>query len=248
MCPPIIGFNSNHYLHNTCVSAFDSLSLTAIRELSIRSFRTGQGSRPDVLLVEKDGEKAVLKDHNACDPVFGFVLGRLLVWRETKALKTLRGTNGIPDLIKRADRRALLMTYAPALPVKQRRDEVDWETYFPRLSNLVERMHAQGVAHCDLRSPNNVLVDESDNPYLVDFVACVFRGAEWNPLSRWLFKRFCQVDRSAIAKLKKRYAPELLNDVEKELLQSESLLERSARNFGVGVRHISRLLFTSKSS
>ncbi len=230
------------------MSAFDSLSLTAIRELSTRSFRVGQGSRPDVLLVEKDGEQAVLKDHNGCDPLFGFILGPLLVWRETGALRELQELLGVPTLIKRVDRRALLMAYVPALPVKQRRDEVDWNIYFPRLSGLVEKMHAQGVAHCDLRSPNNVLVDEHNNPYLVDFVACVFRGRNWHPISRWLFKRFRRVDRSAIAKLKMRYAPELLNDTEKELLQSNSALERAARGFGVTVRNISRLLFTRRSS
>jgi len=246
--PPSVGLTSNHYFHTTCVSAFNSLSLTAIRELSTRSFRTGQGSRPDVLLVEKDSEQAVLKDHNACDPVFGFMLGSLLVWRETKALEALQGTSGIPDFIKRVDRRALLMTYAPALPVKQCRDEVDWNDYFPRLSGLVEAMHVKGVAHCDLRSPNNVLVDENNNPHLVDFVACVFRGTRWNPISRWLFRQFCRVDVSAIAKLKQRYAPELITSGEVVLLERNSLLDRTARGFGVAVRNISRLLFTRRSS
>ena len=248
MHSPIVGSAANHYIYNICVSAFESLSLTAIRELSTRSFRTGQGSRPDVLLVEKEGEQVVLKDHNACDPVFGFVLGPLLVWREQKALQTLQGINGIPDLIKRVDRRALSMTYAPAVPVKQRRDDVNWSDYFPRLSGLVEKMHTTGVAHCDLRSPNNVLVDENNNPYLVDFVACVFRGAEWNPFSHWLFKRFCQVDQSAIAKLKLRYAPELLDDSEKEILQRNSVLDCLARGFSVTVRNVSRLLLTRRSS
>ncbi len=228
------------------MSAFDSLSLQDVRRLAIRPFRTGEGSRPDVLLIEQNSERAVLKDHNACDPLFGFVLGPLLVRREGRALEKLRGIEGIPDLIKRVDRRALLMTYAPALPVKQCHESVDWPVYFSRLSELVQKLHTRGVAHCDLRSPNNMLVDENNNPFVVDFVACVFRGASWNPLSGWLFNQFCRVDDSAIAKMKRRYAPELLNPEESILLERNSLLDRWARGFGVTVRNISRLLFTRR--
>jgi hypothetical protein len=230
------------------LSAFDSLSLQAVRKLATRSFRTGQGSRPDVLLIEHDGERAVLKDHNACDPLFGFVLGPLLVRREAHALEKLRGIEGVPGLIQRIDRRALLMAHVSALPVKQCCESVNWPVYFSRLYKLVQKLHERGVAHCDLRSPNNMLVDKNDNPFVVDFVACVFRGAEWNPLSGWLFTQFCRVDESAIAKMKRRYAPELLDAEDTALLERNSLLDRLARGFGVTVRNLSRVLFTRRHS
>jgi len=59
-----------------------------LREMAIETYRQGGGSRPDVFLLEKDGEQAVLKDHDGMDKWFAKVVGPLLAWREAKALKT----------------------------------------------------------------------------------------------------------------------------------------------------------------
>ena len=65
---------------------WNAYNLEQLREYATTSYREGGGSRPDVLLIEINGHQAVLKDHNQMDPKFAFWIGKLLVWRELKAL------------------------------------------------------------------------------------------------------------------------------------------------------------------
>lgn len=224
--------------------SFASWPLEELRALTRRTYRRGGGSRPDVLLLARDDDQAVLKDHNACDPWFGFWLGALLSWRERRALQRLGSVAGVPELWAPVGRRALLIEWLDAIPAIERAADVAWAQFFPRLEALVDRLHAHGVAHCDLRSPKNILIDSNAEPCVVDFVACFLQGRSWNPVTRWLFKRFCEVDRSAIVKLKRRYAPELLSDADRAMDNLEGPLGRTARRFGVGVRNLSRAMFT----
>lgn len=221
-------------------------TLEQIRATVVRSFRHGSGSRPDVTLVRQGDGLAVLKDHNACDPWFARLIGPLLAWRESRALERLAGLNGIPRLLARPDARSLLMEYLEAEPAIRKPLPVVWPEYFAALEKLVACMHERGVVHCDLRSPPNMLVDTQGKPYLVDFVACVFRGARWNLPARYLFDRFREVDRAGIAKLKSRVAPELLTLGESALLDHKSAFARALRWMGARVRDLSRLLLTRK--
>jgi predicted unusual protein kinase regulating ubiquinone biosynthesis (AarF/ABC1/UbiB family) len=118
---------------------------------------------------------------------------------------------------------------------------------FERLESLVAQMHARGVAHCDLRSPSNILVDDAGRPYLVDFVARVCRGAAWNLPWNWLFVQFCRADRNALAKLKVRFAPELASDEEQKRARHRGLLDRLARRLGAGVRAVTRLFVKGRA-
>lgn len=222
-----------------------SLSLTELRQNVLKVYRRGGGSRPDVLLIEIGGLKTVLKDHGTCDPWFARILGPLLAAREARALNRLHGVKGVPKLLRRPDSRSLLLEY---LPVAQLSDEenknTDWEDFFDRLQTLVVRMHERGVAHCDLRSPFNTLIDANSEPVIVDFVAAVTRGRPWNLPVNWVFGRFVEADKGALIKLKKAVAPELITEVEYERFTRRTKLEKFARWLGVQVRNLSRKLFT----
>ena len=102
------------------------------------------------------------------------------------------------------------------------------------------------MAHCDLRSAGNILVDAKGAPHLVDFVVHFKRGKRWNPLTRWMYKKFCHADRVVVARLKRQLAPELLNDRERADLARDrkTILERSARLIGKSIRRLSRVLLT----
>jgi hypothetical protein len=91
---------------------------------------------------------------------------------------------------------------------------------------------------------NNVLLDETGQPCIVDFVACFFAGPSWNPLWRGLFRRFCRVDMDALNKLKYQVAPELLSEKEMMEIGHSGWLDRGARQLGILFRRLSRLLFT----
>ncbi len=220
------------------------ISRAELRAHAAHRFRAGGGSRPDVLLIDVDGQRAVLKDHNACDSRFGRILGPLLTWREAKALRKLDGIAGVPRLYTTPDRRSVLMEYLPGEQLGRGPLNAAGEDFFRRFHALLQAVHARGVAHCDLRSPNNTLIDEQGRPAIVDFVSCVFRGRRWNFAANWLFDQFRLVDVGAEAKLKKLVAPELLTAEEARTLQGRTAIDRAARWLGGGIRRLSRRWLT----
>ena len=227
------------------MSADSRAELAELRPRRVQTFRRGGGARSDVLLLGLSPGNAVLKDHNACDPWFARLLGPLLAWREARALRRLEGLEGVPRLLERPDRRALLLEHIDAQPILDCRRDVDWAVFFARLEKLLRKLHRRGVAHCDLRSPNNTLIDEAERPVVVDFVASIHRGRRWNLPWNWVFERFCLADLDAIPKLKRHVAPELLTAGEAIRLDQRNALERGARRVGVKLRIWARRWFTS---
>jgi len=200
---------------------WSTYSLEQLRTHATQTFREGGGSRPDVLLIEIDGEQAVLKDQSSADKAFALIVGPLLNWRECKALKT-------SEQITRLEK------YEP-----------DWPEFFEKLSTAIAEVHKAGVAHNDLRNPTNTLVTPNGDPILVDLVACFCKGQAWNKPNHWLFNKFCQVDLSAITKIKSRVAKDLITDAD---VVAEDIAGRpgmAIKGLGQWIRRISRKLFTS---
>lgn len=222
---------------------WSDLSISELHACRVQVLREGTGSRPDVLLLERQGYFAVLKDQSGCDSAFAKLIGPLLAWREARALRRLQGIRGVPKLYARPTRRALVMEYIEADPI-QRTDFSQWEVFFPRLYELLREMHERGVAHCDLRSPNNTLVGSNGTPALVDFVASVHCGLSWNPLLRWIFSQFKEADIDAVIKLKRLVAPDILASGQANPTGRKSILDKAARQFGILVRRLVRSLFT----
>ena len=226
---------------------WNAYNLEQLREHAIASYREGGGSRPDVLLIEIDGHQAVLKDHNQMDPKFAFWVGKLLVWRELKALRRLDSVEGIPRVLAVPDCRAILMEHIQAKQVvNMAAHEFDAKDYLTKLRDLIERMHAAGVGHGDLRSPTNALIDENGDAALVDFVASIGQGSRWNVVNRYLFNKMMMVDLSAITKLKKRIAPELLDESDFEAASVAGKKGMLFRKAGQWVRNASRRLLSNK--
>ena len=211
----------------------------------VQTLREGGGTRARVLRVNLGERDAVLKDHAGCDPLFSMLLGPILTRRECKALKYLSSVEGVPLLIGRRGSRALLMEWFSASPFKTlQRDTEFWKLFFVSLEQRLVAIHQAGVAHCDLRSLNNVLVNSSGEACIVDFVACFFEGQRWNLLSRAVFRRFCRADDDAVLKLKQQVAPELLSDEQRSRIGHVGWFARGARNTGKLIRRLSRILLT----
>jgi len=220
-------------------------SLQQLRSHSTTVFRQGGGSRPDVLLIEIDGEKAVLKDQGGADRLFALLVGPVLNWRECKALDKLKDVQCIPKLLNKPSSRSFLMSYHESEQITRLANfEPDWPDFFLKLRTAIDEVHSAGVAHNDLRNPTNTLVTVDGDPILVDLVACFCRGQSWNVLNQWLFNKFSQVDLSAITKIKQRVAPELVeeSDVLPEEIAGQAGL--AAKSLGQWIRRVSRKLFT----
>lgn len=224
---------------------WSSYSLQELKQHITHTFRSGGGSRPDVLLIEIDGQQAVLKDQAGADRFFSLLIGPILSWRESKALKKLDALSCIPTLLAQPTARSFLMTYHPSEPITRlRKIDPDWAIFFDRLSASIDAMHRAGVAHNDLRNPTNTLITADGEPIMVDLVAAFLRGHKWNLPNQWIFNKFCQVDQSAMTKMKALVAPTLVKD---EDIVAEEIAGRfgmAIRSLGQWIRKLSRRLFT----
>lgn len=220
-------------------------TIEQLREHATHTFRQGGGSRPDVLLIEINGHRAVLKDQNAADKLFALIVGPVLNWRECRALTKLAAVNCIPNLLYKPDSRSFLMSYHESEQVT-RLDKIEpqWPDFFQRLADAIDQVHRAGVAHNDLRNPTNTLITPAGDPILVDLVAAFFQGQKWNVVNQWVFDKFCQVDQSAITKIKSRVAPELINQDDVVAEQIAGRPGMLVRRLGQLIRKISRGLFT----
>lgn len=228
------------------MTPLQDLSLEELRTHVVKTFRQGGGSRPDVLLIRAGGEEAVLKDYSKADPWFRRLVGPLSVRREARALKQLAGARGVPRLLRIVTRDALLLEYIPGTSAREVPPGGLTPRFFERFYRLVDDLHEFGVAHCDLRSQGNILVGADGEPHVVDFTAHFRRGRSWNIAARWMYDKFCEADRVAVARLKKSHAPDLLTESEKQSLARDrkTWLERAARFIGKSVRNVSRWLLT----
>jgi hypothetical protein len=220
-------------------------SLEQLRAHATQTFREGGGSRPDVLLIEIDGHKAVLKDQSAADKVFALLIGPILNWRECKALTKLSNVSCVPNLLSKPTSRSFLMTYHRSEQITRLINfEPEWPEFFDKLRAAIDQIHQAGVAHNDLRNPTNTLVTPNGDPILVDLVACFCRGRAWNLPNQWMFSKFTQVDLSAITKMKSKVAKELISDND---IVAEDIAGRpgmAVKALGQLIRRISRRLFT----
>lgn len=200
------------------------------------------------MLIEIDGHCAVLKDQNGADKMFALLVGPILNWRECKALTKLADIECVPQLLTRPDSRSFLMSYHESEQITRFQDASPaqgWPEFFEQLSRSINQLHKSGVAHNDLRNPTNTLVTPAGEPILVDLVACFCQGQPWNFINQWMFGKFCQVDKSAITKLKKRVAPELLGEDDIEAEDIAGKFGMTIRGLGQWVRRVSRKLFTN---
>jgi hypothetical protein len=93
-------------------------------------------------------------------------LARSLARREARALRTLRGIAGVPQLLQ-WDGRRLRRSWIEGRPMQQARPADP--AYFREALRLLRRLHAAGVLHNDLAKEPNWLVTADGRPALVDF-------------------------------------------------------------------------------
>lgn len=124
---------------------------------------------------------------------------RLALRREFRAYQRLDGLAGTPRCHGLVDGRWLVLDFVRARPF---RDALVDAAFFDRLLTIIRDMHARGVAHGDLKRKDNLLIDESGRPLLLDFGAATIRDPGRRPLNHRLFEFMRQTDLNAWVKLK----------------------------------------------
>jgi len=164
--------------------------------------RAGGGTRPELTLLGDSGRQAVLKDYRAAGWLMRRWVGPWLIGREEKVYRLLEGLPGVPRLLCRLDRYALVVEHVRGRSCAEYPDGSLPAEFFERLREVVEGMHARGVVHCDIKNRGNIVVGEDGQPYIVDFASAFAREGRWFPFRRLLFERFRVDDLRAVAKAK----------------------------------------------
>ena len=208
----------------------ESLELSSLSETHCGILRHSSNTRPVIWVVERKGERAVVKDFSNTKFFYRNIIGRFLIWREHRAYKQLNGLKGIPTYYGVIDGLALALEEIHSRPLKKHNRHIKLsDTFFDDLKNIVDNFHERGLAHCDLKNGANVLVGNDGRPYIVDWSASISRkDCRFFPLNR-IYLRFVLDDYFAIIKLKMRYAPETLTLEEKRQYAHRSHVERGVR-------------------
>jgi len=126
---------------------------------------------------------------------------RFLLRREYRAYRRLEGLSGFPHCLGLFQARHLAMEYVEGALLRHAAP-ADPERFFHELRQIIQAMHERGVAHGDLKSRHNVLVDGTGRPVIIDLGTAVVRRPGRHPLNHWLFDYLRQIDLNGWVKLK----------------------------------------------
>jgi len=218
---------------------FESIKLSDLPEIQCEILRRPSSTRPVLRVIEEGGKRAVVKDFSVNGFIYRNVAGRFLVWREKKAYEKLKGIKGVPVFYGSINGLALIMEEIPGKSIKAvHRSTGIPEQFFLDLHDLLDTIHARGIAHCDLKRAPNIILGHDGKPCLVDWSASIFKSEfRFFPLSL-IFKRFVKDDMNAIIKLKLKYSPEAVSQEEKERYMSRGFFERIIRNIRDNARKL----------
>ncbi|GAA5066626.1 phosphotransferase [Lysobacter panacisoli] len=154
---------------------------------------------PDVYVAQVDGRPAVIKDYGRYRGTPLSPLARLLVRREARVLRRLRGWRHAPALLGTVGGLALGIEFIPGVTLGEVAMDAA-SAVFQQLRGAVASLHAAGITHNDLH-PANVLVCGT-TPVLIDFTSAV-RTPRWLrgfPLTRELRRS----DLANVARMRQR--------------------------------------------
>ncbi|RPI80049.1 MAG: hypothetical protein EHM45_00520 [Desulfobacteraceae bacterium] len=202
-----------------------------------RILRKPSRTRPALWLIDLNGRQVVIKDYSVNRFLYRYLVGRFLIWRETKAYRRLRGLKGVPRFYGQMAGPALVMEAVPGESVENlEKVQKLPEEFFNTLRALVDAFHERGLAHCDLKRAPNILVGKYREPYIVDWSAAItFPEFRFFPFNL-IYRRFLLDDLNAVTKLQLRHCPQSLSPAERKRYFQRSRTERLIRK----IRDLSR--------
>lgn len=174
-----------------------------------RLFSGNQGTAP---LLEHDGQRLIVKRAYGFGPLAW--LRRRMIRREFDIYRRLAGIPGVPRCYGLLHGRYLVLEYIEAETLRTAKIR-DRNAYFDALLELIQKVHAAGVAHADLKRKENLLVVAGDRPCLIDFGVAVHRREGWHALNHALFRFACTLDLNAWVKLKYQRRYEQLSEADR---------------------------------
>ena len=187
-------------------------------------FKPGGPTKVDLLTLDLGDGPMVIKDFGR-KAWWVRLIGRVQIRREWQAYRWLGSVPGIPGLIGRIDPYALAVEKIDGQPLGLSQDRFSREggQCFLRLQAILERLHATGLVHWDLRAQDNVIIRPDGELYVVD-LAAAFRLRPGGLPHRLLFGLLTGPDRSALLKWKKRLKAGPYTEEEQAFLRRHRLL------------------------
>jgi hypothetical protein len=189
-----------------------------LERLPRRAIKDGRSTKADVYEVDFRGRSLVIKDYAGRAPWFRW-FGRIQVARECRAYRVLSEDPGLVPFVGRVDAWALAFGRIDAVPLVFARSRfADGVRHVQQLRALIDRLHARGVAHLDLRGRENILLDRDGRVRIVDLAgSIVLRPGSL--AHRCLFPALVVFDESAFLKWKRLLAPHRMTRVEMNRLR-----------------------------
>jgi serine/threonine protein kinase len=172
---------------------------------TVRQIASAKGMKPDILILEREGERLVAKDFRNKNFFARCLWGPLNLRYEKFILDRLDGVSDIPRVIGFEDCNCLLLSWLDGEGIKARSQQLD-EEFFPRLFAIIEALHERGVLHLDLGHKSNIMVDAAGRPKVIDFNISLYL-----PPYRWLrplFTLLARIDHYSVLRLKVKYRPQ----------------------------------------
>lgn len=209
---------------------FEKLTLADIPKRQCGILRNPTSTRPVVWRIEENGIKAIIKDFSHNGFLFRNIIGRLLIWREKKAYKRLKGFPGAPALLGSIDGTAIIIEEIQGTTIDSKRVvETLEENFFTDLKKLIDKFHDLGIVHCDLKRAANIIRGIDGHPYIIDWAASISKSEfRFFPLNL-IYERFFQEDLMAITKIKLTYVPEKVSPEDKLRYSERSRAEKIIR-------------------
>jgi len=209
---------------------FDSLKLNELPRRQSGVLRGLSSTRPTLWVVEEDGVRAIVKDYSLNRFLYRNIIGRFLIWRESKAYRRLRGLEGTATFYRVIAGLALVIEEVSGRNMEAlEKDERLPEDFFKELRALADRIHRRGLAHCDLKRAPNILLGNNGKPYVVDWSASISqREFRFFPFNR-IYQRFILDDLNAIIKLQLKLVPDSIDPEEKRRYYHRSKIEKLIR-------------------
>lgn len=161
-------------------------------------------TKADILVYHFRDTWLALKDYSARPWLIRNTLGRYLVRRESLAYRAAGEIEGLPRFLGRVGPLALATAWIDARPLAQCSVREVPGDFFDRLAALVESLHRRGVALADLHQ-RDVLVGRAGSVHIVDLATAWTLDPGAHRLRRAIFRRVCDQDRIAVARMRARF-------------------------------------------
>ncbi len=211
-----------------CCSGFGTL---ADPSFDISELATGtllsRGYQGEVYLTCSGAQRLVTKKAMGVFPVR--IIREYMLRREYSIYQRLEGIAGVPRCFGLHDGKLLVLEYIESQSFRESgRPPKDRQRFFSEMLKIIQSLHQAGIAHADMKRKDNILINTSGSPYLIDFGAAVALRESGGFLNRFFFKQACRMDLNAWVKLKYRNRFDNLSEADRHFYQPTTM-EKWAR-------------------